>query len=416
MGDVHYMISEAAKHVGVESHVLRYWEEELDLPIGRTEMGHRHYTEEDIQLFSCIKELKEQGLLLKEIKQLLPDMLRTKALLKARKSDAPKAAASINEVADPQDPALSVYTADSAAALKSALTAAKAVLDKSNASITEMDSAVSALVDAVNNLAYGVQKTHLNVAIDAADKLLERAADYENTEDLTAALTAAKAVYANTSATQTEVDRAASTLLDALAAMAERADLAALKKLVASAGGLEEKDFTSDSYKDLKDAMDAAKDVIDDLNRTPEAIGKAYADIITAITNLERVGNKAALVAVIAKAEAIVAAKDSYVSSTLNGLEEALAAGKAVNDNPDALQDAINNAVTLLTEKVANVRLLGDVNNDGSVTTDDSALLLRSAAELDTLDDAATVSADMNQDGIADTSDAVLILQTAAEF
>ncbi|MFQ9346312.1 MAG: helix-turn-helix domain-containing protein [Coprococcus sp.] len=111
MGDVHYMISEAAKHVGVESHVLRYWEEELDLPIGRTEMGHRHYTEEDIQLFSCIKELKEQGLLLKEIKQLLPDMLRTKALLKARKSDAPKAAASINEVADPQDPALSVYTA-----------------------------------------------------------------------------------------------------------------------------------------------------------------------------------------------------------------------------------------------------------------------------------------------------------------
>ena len=62
MGDVHYMISEAAKHVGVESHVLRYWEEELDLPIGRTEMGHRHYTEEDIQLFSCIKELKEQGL------------------------------------------------------------------------------------------------------------------------------------------------------------------------------------------------------------------------------------------------------------------------------------------------------------------------------------------------------------------
>lgn len=29
MGDVHYMISEAAKHVGVESHVLRYWEEGL---------------------------------------------------------------------------------------------------------------------------------------------------------------------------------------------------------------------------------------------------------------------------------------------------------------------------------------------------------------------------------------------------
>ena len=85
MGDVHYMISEAAKHVGVESHVLRYWEEELDLPIGRTEMGHRHYTEEDIQLFSCIKELKEQGLLLKEIKQLLPDMLSHKSTSEGQK-------------------------------------------------------------------------------------------------------------------------------------------------------------------------------------------------------------------------------------------------------------------------------------------------------------------------------------------
>lgn len=84
MGEVHYLISETAKRVGVESHALRHWEEELSLPIGRTEMGHRYYTEEDIQLFSCIKELKEQGILLKEIKEILPDILHTKALLKAK--------------------------------------------------------------------------------------------------------------------------------------------------------------------------------------------------------------------------------------------------------------------------------------------------------------------------------------------
>lgn len=88
MGDVHYMISESAKQVGVESHVLRYWEEELDLPIGRTEMGHRYYTEEDIQLFCCIKELKEQGLQLKEIKEVIPDILRAKKLLKSKQQTA----------------------------------------------------------------------------------------------------------------------------------------------------------------------------------------------------------------------------------------------------------------------------------------------------------------------------------------
>lgn len=85
MGEVHYMISEAAKRVNVESHVLRYWEEELELTIGRTEMGHRYYTEEDVQLFTCIKELKEQGMLLKDLKSLIPDILRAKEKAKAKK-------------------------------------------------------------------------------------------------------------------------------------------------------------------------------------------------------------------------------------------------------------------------------------------------------------------------------------------
>ena len=85
MGEVHYMISEAAKRVNVETHVLRYWEEELSLSIGRTEMGHRYYTEDDIQLFCCIKELKEQGIQLKELKGLIPDMLRTRDILKLQK-------------------------------------------------------------------------------------------------------------------------------------------------------------------------------------------------------------------------------------------------------------------------------------------------------------------------------------------
>ena len=82
MGEVHYMISEAARRVNVEAHVLRYWEEELELPIERTELGHRYYTEENIQLFHCIKNLKEQGMLLKELKEIIPDLLKTKSKLK----------------------------------------------------------------------------------------------------------------------------------------------------------------------------------------------------------------------------------------------------------------------------------------------------------------------------------------------
>lgn len=76
MSEIRYMISETAKQVDVEAHVLRYWEEELSLPIDRNEMGHRYYTEDDITLFKNIKELKEQGFQLKAIKLLLPELRR----------------------------------------------------------------------------------------------------------------------------------------------------------------------------------------------------------------------------------------------------------------------------------------------------------------------------------------------------
>jgi DNA-binding transcriptional MerR regulator len=66
-----YLINEAAKEVHVESHVLRYWEEELDLPIGRNEQGHRVYTQGDIDKFIKIKNLKDQGLQLKAVRTIM---------------------------------------------------------------------------------------------------------------------------------------------------------------------------------------------------------------------------------------------------------------------------------------------------------------------------------------------------------
>ncbi len=73
MREIRYMISDAAKMVDVEAHVLRYWEDELDLEVSRNEMGHRYYTEEDVTRFKYIKELKSQGFQLKAIKMLLTE-------------------------------------------------------------------------------------------------------------------------------------------------------------------------------------------------------------------------------------------------------------------------------------------------------------------------------------------------------
>lgn len=71
-----YMISDAAKQVEVESHVLRYWEDELELPIKRNKLGHRYYTADDVNRLKRVKSMKEQGFQLKAIRRALKEEMQ----------------------------------------------------------------------------------------------------------------------------------------------------------------------------------------------------------------------------------------------------------------------------------------------------------------------------------------------------
>lgn len=63
-----YSITEVCDIVGVASHVLRYWEKELELDIPRNSLGHRYYLEWHVLLFMRVHELKDAGYQLKAIK------------------------------------------------------------------------------------------------------------------------------------------------------------------------------------------------------------------------------------------------------------------------------------------------------------------------------------------------------------
>lgn len=71
MSETHYLISDASRKVDVPPHVLRYWEEELEMDIPRNELGHRFYTDMQIRLFKQVKDLKEKGYQLKVIRSAL---------------------------------------------------------------------------------------------------------------------------------------------------------------------------------------------------------------------------------------------------------------------------------------------------------------------------------------------------------
>lgn len=74
MAEKSYSISEAASMVEVETHVLRYWEEELDINIRRNEMGHRCYDDRDVKILQRVKILKDKGIQLKAIKDMVHKM------------------------------------------------------------------------------------------------------------------------------------------------------------------------------------------------------------------------------------------------------------------------------------------------------------------------------------------------------
>lgn len=75
MQQTRFQIKEAAKLVEVESHVLRYWEEELELTIRRNDQGHRYYTKEDISTFQFVKDMKKQGYQLRAIKKIIAEKM-----------------------------------------------------------------------------------------------------------------------------------------------------------------------------------------------------------------------------------------------------------------------------------------------------------------------------------------------------
>lgn len=95
-----YMISDAANIVNVESHVLRYWEDELELDIPRNELGHRYYTKENINEFQRIKDLKEQGYQLKAIRMIVHNLPPEAAMEEV----PPQAAAQQPAVQQPPQP------------------------------------------------------------------------------------------------------------------------------------------------------------------------------------------------------------------------------------------------------------------------------------------------------------------------
>lgn len=309
----------------------------------------------------------------------------------------------------------SKYTQESWEKVEDALSAAKEVRANGSATQAQLVAAMNELLEAFGNLEYGVQKLHLEIVLEAAGEILTSAGDYEGAQNLAAAVEAGQKVLADGNATQEEIDKAAYAILDELVKLPADMGTDPLRSLADAARKLLDGNYTQGSLAKLEAAIERAEAVLADQNHSDEEVSAAYTQLIDAIVNLQMIGNKAALKAMIQRADEIVASKGSYVASTIEGLEAVLANAKAVYDNDNANQSAVDEAIQTLTQKVVEARLLGDVDGNGAVTTSDSVSLLRYTAEISELDAVSEQSADVNKDGTVDTKDAALILQYTSE-
>lgn len=194
------------------------------------------------------------------------------------------------------------YTEESVKALEAAVAEAEKVVADENATQESVDAATTAVEEATRGLAEKpavpeVNKDALKAAIEKAEDVLENleedAYTPESVEALKGALETAKGVFDNADAVQAEVDQAAEAIETAISGLtvkpAPEADKTALKAALAEAAQKLEnaENFTEESVKALKEAMDLAQSVLDNPEANQAEADAATTAVRTAIENLQ---------------------------------------------------------------------------------------------------------------------------------
>ncbi|RIN43175.1 YSIRK-type signal peptide-containing protein [Staphylococcus simulans] len=249
------------------------------------------------------------------------------------------------------------YKPNTVAPFEAAITAGEAAKADATKTPEELKAAAKAITDAKNNLEAKANKDELNKAITTAEGLTLDPNDKED-KAVQEALNKAKEVQANPNATQEEVNAAKDALNKAIEAKtaqdqadAVKAALDALKAELEKAKAVQTDKFTPDSVKPLTDAEVAGQAIVDaPTGKTVEEINKATQDLKDAQAGLVAKADKTELEKSIATAEGL--GQLDPADKEDKAVQDALAAAKAVEQNPNATQTEVDNAKAALDEAI----------------------------------------------------------------
>ena len=254
---------------------------------------------------------------------------------------------------------------------KPALDAKLKVTDKT---VTVTYQGKSAVIDiTVSQPAPTVSKTDLDKAIKAIEAKNPDSSKYtaDSWKTFADAMAHAKAVIADDSATQQDVDKALKALTDAYAGLTEKTPEPAPvskseldKKIKAiEAEKLDGSKYTADSWKAFETALAHAKAVIASDSATQQDVDAALGALTSARDGLTEKGevkpdpkpepgtvDKAALDKAVKKVEAEKLDGSKYTAESWKAFETALAHAKAVIGNANSTQFDIDNALSMLND------------------------------------------------------------------
>ena len=204
-------------------------------------------------------------------------------------------------------------------------------------------------------------KAALQIAVDTANTLKEQGA-LDNVvpavvAEFESALAEAETILADSSADQTTIDTSFYRLANAIHMLEfVKGDKSELDALINEAEKYEEGNYTTDSWTALQEALDAAKDVMNDENALESDVNEALNNLKDAISNLVLSADKSRLQA---KYDELTGLDSSlYTEASWPQLEEALANAKVVLDDSNATQTEVDNAYEALIRAQLSLRLI----------------------------------------------------------
>ncbi|EMF0131570.1 FIVAR domain-containing protein [Enterococcus hirae] len=249
-----------------------------------------------------------------------------------------------------QSISLELYTTASVENFNRVYAQALAVYNEPELTQQDIDSQVSELNYAMDQLVKRGDKTELQTLLEKTKQVDRQIYTVESLQALDEAIGESEAVLNDKDATQDNVNQAYNNLKSAFDSLKkiDEPDLSLvyLNRLIEECDSMNSEDYTSDSFISFEIVLNQSKELAKKEGVTQEEVQKQIEDLNQAKGNLVKKADKTALKSMIDTVLALQEAK--YTPESWADLQEALKAANSVFSNENATQEQVNEVLKAL--------------------------------------------------------------------